>query len=143
MNAQTFVCKMLEDRWWSGYKAAWNDEKLARAITSATTAETPNANISYGKDYRSFAQICFAFSVPILISSFESDKFYGVRKADVYIFDLITTLFQGSHSIPVGQLHVRSDKLPAWVRKQISPPSVQGLPQEDSCKAQGVEGSSQ
>ncbi|XP_063680163.1 uncharacterized protein LOC134815549 [Bolinopsis microptera] len=51
-NAQTFVCKLLEDRWWSGYKTACNDEKSARIILSATTTEAPNANISYGKHYR-------------------------------------------------------------------------------------------
>ena len=34
------------------------------------------------------------FSVPILRSSFESDKFYGVRKADVYIFKVIIPFFR-------------------------------------------------
>ncbi|KAL5262807.1 hypothetical protein ACHWQZ_G008261 [Mnemiopsis leidyi] len=52
VNAQTYVCKLLEDRWWTGYKSAWRDEKVVRTLMSATSAETPNANINYGKDYR-------------------------------------------------------------------------------------------
>ena len=62
-NAQTFVCKLLEDRWWSGYKTVWNDEKSARIILSATTTEAPNANISYGKHYRFLDSYLFYFLV--------------------------------------------------------------------------------
>ena len=49
--AQTYVCKILEDRWWANYKTYMEDETSANAILQSSVDVT-NANISCGKDYR-------------------------------------------------------------------------------------------
>eukprot|EP00116_Pleurobrachia_bachei_P001330 sb/3461592/ len=50
VNAQTYVCKILEDKWWAPYKTFLEDDASARIIESSSLDVTNT--ISCGQDYR-------------------------------------------------------------------------------------------